>query len=254
MRIALTREVSPRIGHGERTHLPRRPIDFEVAAEQHRRYERCLEALGCRIQRVPAGPDLPDSVFIEDTAVVLEELAILARPGAESRRPETPAVAEALRAYRRLAAIEPPGTLDGGDVLRIDRTVYVGRSARTDRAAAAQMERLLAPLGYRVRLVEVRRCLHLKSAATPVAETALLINPNWMSPEALAGLDLIEVDPAEPFGANVLRVGESVVCPAAFPRTRRRLEERGIATSVVDVSELAKAEGGVTCCSLIFEA
>lgn len=253
MLTAITREVSPRIGDGERTHVARRAIDRDVAVEQHARYERCLSDLGCRVRRLPAGSDAPDSVFVEDTAVVLDELAILARPGAPSRRAETQAVAEALAEYRTLAAIEPPATLDGGDVLRVGRTVYVGLSSRTDRAAASQLEHVLAPFGYEVHPVEVGACLHLKSAATEVADGRVLIHPGWVQANAFEGLDLIEIDPREPFAANALRIGGTVLCAAAFPRTRERLEARGIATAAVDVSELAKAEGGVTCCSLVFE-
>lgn len=253
--IALTREVSPGIADCELTHLRRAAIDVALAIEQHRKYERGLGELGCRVRRVASAPELPDSVFIEDTAIVLDELAIVARPGAESRRPETLAVAEALRGCGRpVAVLEPPGTLDGGDVLRVGRALYVGLSGRTDRAGAAQLERLAAPLGYRVRCVEVRGCLHLKSAVTQVAEDAVVIQPRWVDPEAFGALERIEVHPDEPFAANALRVGGSVIFSAAFPRTRERLEERAIRTHAVDVSELAKAEGGVTCCSLIFQA
>ena len=253
MLTAITREVSPRIGDGERTHVAREAIDPDVAAEQHARYERCVSSLGCRVRRLAAGRDLPDSVFVEDTAVVVDELAILARPGAPSRRAETEAVAEALAEYRTLAAIEPPATLDGGDVLRVGRMVYVGLSSRTDRAGAAQLERRLAPFDYEVRPVEVGACLHLKTAATEVADGSVLIHPGWVRADEFDGLDLVEIDPSEPFAANALRIGETVLCAAAFPRTRERLEARGIATTAVDVSELAKAEGGVTCCSLVFE-
>ena len=252
-RIALTRAVSPGIGQGERTHVPRVPIDVERAVRQHEELERRLAACGCHVARVPPAPDCPDSVFVEDTAVVLDELAVATRPGAPARRPEVAAVADALRAYRPVAWIEPPGTLDGGDVLRVGRTLYVGLSARTNREGAARLERLAAPYGYRVRLVEVRGALHLKSAATEVADGTVLVQPRWLPPGAFRELGRIEVDPGEPWAANALRVGDRVLHPAAFPRTRERLEARGIATLPVDVSELAKAEGGITCCALVFE-
>ncbi|MGH7545521.1 MAG: dimethylarginine dimethylaminohydrolase family protein [Gemmatimonadota bacterium] len=253
MLTAITREVSPRIGDGERTHVARETIDPALAAEQHAGYERCLSDLGCRVRRLGADHDLPDSVFVEDTAVVFDELAILARPGAPSRRAETEAVAEALAEYRSLAAIEPPATLDGGDVLAVGRTVYVGLSSRTDRAGTLQLKARLAAFRYDVRPVEVRGCLHLKSAATQVADETLLIHPGWVAPDAFDGLDLVEIDRREPFAANALRIGQTVVCAAAFPRTRERLEARGIPTVAVDVSELAKAEGGLTCCSVVFK-
>jgi dimethylargininase len=249
--LAFTREVGPAIVDCELTHLGRQPIDFDTAVRQHESYERCLADLGCRICRLPGGRELADGVFIEDTAVVLDELAVIARPGAVSRRPETAAVAEALRPLRPLVTIDAPGTLDGGDVLRLGRSIYVGRSSRSNAEGIRQLARHLTPLGYGVCVVEVSRALHLKSAVTEVAERTLLINSDWVQPEAFPGLDLIAVDPAEPFGGNALRIAGTVVYPSTFPRTRSALEARGIAVRAVDASELAKAEGGVTCCSLI---
>jgi dimethylargininase len=249
--LAFTREVSPAIGECELTHLARQPIDFELAARQHESYERCLTDLGCRVCRLPGGRELPDAVFIEDAAVVLDEVAVIARPGAVSRRSETAAVAEALRPLRPLVTIDAPGTLDGGDVLRVGRSVYVGLSSRSNAEGIRQLARDLEPFGYGVCTVRVSGALHLKSAVTEVAERTLLINGDWVRPEAFPGLDLIAVDPAEPFGGNALRIGGTVIYPSAFPRTRAALEARGIAVRAVDASELAKAEGGVTCCSLI---
>jgi dimethylargininase len=253
MRIAVTREVSPSIGRCELTHLARQAIDVDLARVQHRQYETCLAALGCRICRLPPEPELPDAVFVEDTAVVLDELAIITRPGADSRRPETRSVAQALALYRRLVYIQAPDTLDGGDVLRIGRTLWVGLSGRSKPAGIEQMRAWLAPLGYSVRGVPVDGCLHLKSAVTQVARDTLLINSAWVDAGAWGPMNLIEVDPSEPFAANALLVGETVVYPAAYPATRRRLEEQGIPVRLVDVSELGKAEGGVTCCSVIFK-
>ena len=253
MRIAITRRVSASIGQCELTHLDRQPIDVDRARAQHWQYERALRALGCRVERLPEEPDLPDAVFVEDAAVVLDELAILTRPGAASRRRETRTVADALEPYRRLAPIRAPGTLDGGDVLRVGRTLYVGLSGRSNRAAVEQLRALLAPLGYAVRGVEVDGCLHLKSAVTRVAADTLLVNRDWLDASAFGGLRLVDVDPAEPTAANALHIGESVIYAAAYPRTRARLEDRGISVYTVDVSELAKAEGAVTCCSLIVQ-
>ncbi len=252
MRLAITREVSPSIGECELSHLARVPIDLDTARDQHRQYEECLAALGCQVHRLPAEPSLPDAVFVEDTAVVLDELAIITRPGAASRRGETEAPAEALRAYRRLAAIEPPGTLDGGDVLRIGKRLLVGLSSRSNQAGIEQLRRLAGPFGYSVEGVRVTGCLHLKSAVTQVAESTLLVNPKWVDTGAFEGMESVDVDPREPFGGNALLVGDIVVYPASYPATRRRLEERGLQVKAVEVAELAKAEGGVTCCSLIF--
>ncbi|MGB9004586.1 MAG: hypothetical protein WCB96_02565 [Candidatus Aminicenantales bacterium] len=250
--MALTREVSPSIGRCELTHLPRRAIDVHAAGEQHRRYESCLSGLGCEVHRLLVEPDLPDSVFVEDTAVVLDELAVIMRPGVESRRAETPAVAEALKAYRRLYTIGAPGTLDGGDVLLFDKVLYAGLSSRTNKAGLEQLKTICQPFGYAVMPVEIKGCLHLKSAVTRVGPNTILINRDWLKTSSFQGLEIVDVDPSEPLAANALLIGESVVYPLAYERTRRRLEDRGILVKTVDVSELAKAEGGVTCCSLIF--
>ena len=255
--IALTREVSPAFARCELTHLTREPIDLGLAARQHAAYEALLEELGCVVERVPGEPELPDSVFVEDTAVVVDELAVISRPGAESRRAETASMAVALARHRPLARIEPPATLDGGDVLRVGRRLFVGLSARTNAAGAERLAALLAPLGYEVTTVPLDRCLHLKSGVSEVAAGVLAINPDWIDATAFGGHELIEVDPAEPFAANALRLavpgagGEVVVMPAAFPRTRARLAARGIEVRALDVSEIAKAEGGVTCCSVL---
>ena len=253
MLVAITREVSPSIARCELTHLARVPIDLARAREQHAAYAALLARLGCEVRTIPAEPDLPDAVFVEDAALVLDELAVLTRPGMPSRRPEVPSVAEALRPYRELVRIEAPGTLDGGDVLVVGRDVFVGLSSRSDADGMEQLHALLTPHGYAVRGVELGGCLHLKSAATVVGPDTLLVNPEWTDASTFGGRELVAVDPDEPFAANALLIGDSVVYATAFPRTRRRLEARGIAVAPVDASELAKAEGGVTCCSLVFK-
>jgi dimethylargininase len=193
-------------------------------------------------------------VFLEDTAVVLDELAVVARPGAESRRAETASVAAALGVHRSLACIQAPGTLDGGDVLRVGQRIYVGLSGRTNDEGVRQLAELLAPYGYDVAGIEVRECLHLKSAVTAVSDDRILVNPRWVDVSHFGGFGRIEVHPDEPFAANVLLVDDILLCAAAAPRTRERLASAGFAVETVDVSELAKAEAGVTCCSLIFYA
>jgi dimethylargininase len=178
----------------------------------------------------------------------------MTRPGAESRRGEVNAVAAALWPYRRMASIEPPGTLDGGDVLVAGRTVFAGLSSRSNSEGIAQLAALCGAMGYAVRTVPVRGCLHLKSAATVISERELLVNPGWIDLPELRRFDVVEVAPGEDAAANVARVGRGLIAAAAFPRTIERLEQRGYTVTTVDVSELAKAEGAVTCCSLIFRA
>lgn len=249
--LALTREVSPAIARCELTHLLRVPIDFEVARQQHESYERALSDLGCSVHRLAASDDMPDSVFIEDAAVVFDELAIETRPGAESRRLETTAVGTVLTRHRRVHPIEAPATLDGGDVLVVARRVFVGVSGRTNAAGVDQMRRILAPFGYTVEAIDVHGCLHLKSAVSALDQCTVLVNPGWVDALRFRDFAVIEIDPSEPFAANALRIGDTVIHAREFPRTRSRLEQAGILVRQVDAGELAKAEGGVTCCSLI---
>ena len=249
--IALTREISPRIVECELTHLDRTPIDLERARAEHAAYEAALAALGCEIRRLPPAPDLPDSVFVEDTAVVLDEIAIICRPGAASRQAETMTMTQALRAHRPISEIVAPATVDGGDVLRAGRRLFVGRSARTNDAGIRQLQSLVRPHGYEVVAVRFSGCLHLKSGATLVDEDLVLVNPEWVDPAVFAPLRTTSIDASEPFAGNALRVDGAVVHAAEFPLTRRRLELAGLAVVSVPAGELAKAEGGVTCCSVI---
>lgn len=254
MLMALTREISSAFQSCELTHLPRVPIDLDRARAQHAAYEWALVEAGCTVRRLDSGPNMPDAVFVEDIAVVLDEGAVICRPGAESRRAETPGVVEALTRHgRSLQQIQAPGVLDGGDVLVFGRHVFVGSSARTNRAGIDQLVHILGPVGYTVRAVPVRGCLHLKSAVTAVGADIVLINREWVSADAFAGLSLLDIDPQEPHAANALAIGDVVLYPTSCPRTRERLERRGLRVQPVDVDELQKAEGAVTCCSLIFE-
>lgn len=248
---AIVREVSPAIGRCELTYQEWVEIDYDLACHQHTEYIRALEGLGCQVTVLPAEPDLPDSVFVEDTALVLDELGIITRPGTESRRPETVSVSKELARHRPLALIQDPATLEGGDILRVGRAIYVGLSRRSNPEGIAQLRALAEPLGYTVHAVQMQDCLHLKSAVSQIAPGALLLNPRWVQPEAFPGLQVIEVDPSDPHAANALQVRSGLIYPACFPLTLARLKEHGIAVTVVDVSEMQKAEGAVTCCSLL---
>jgi dimethylargininase len=251
---AIAREVSPALGRCELSHIPRESIDVARARTQHHAYLRALESAGCKLQILPEERELPDSVFVEDIAIVLDEVAVMTRPGAPSRRPEVASVAGLLRNHRPLEAIEPPATLDGGDVLRMGRTLYVGQSARSNPEGIAQLRKLLAGHGYAVEAVPTRDCLHLKSAVTALSDDSVLLQPAWADRRRFADFRIIEVDPAEAHAANVLRIGDALIMPASFPRTRQRLLDAGFQVTVVDVSELQKAEGAVTCCSLVFRS
>ncbi len=254
MRAAITRPVSSSLAAGERTCIDRTPIDLDVARRQHAAYCDALASCGCEILTLPGLDDLPDAVFVEDAAVVFDELAVITRSGAASRRAEVDDVQAALAPYRMTVRVVEPATLDGGDVIVGGRTVFVGRSTRTNEHGFAQMEAALAPLGYDVRWAPVRECLHLKSAATFIGEGAVLVNPAWTNVAVFAGFRIVEVDPGEPDGANALRVGGKLIHAAAYPQTAYRLRAAGFEVVPVDISELAKAEGAVTCSSLIVEA
>ncbi|HEX7419534.1 MAG TPA: arginine deiminase family protein [Thermoanaerobaculia bacterium] len=250
MAIALTRALSPRISECELTYLDREPIDYVRAAAQHEAYERLLEKHGCTLVHVDPAPEHPDGVFVEDAAIVVDEVAVITRPGAESRRGETDSVAKVLARYRPLFQIEAPATIDGGDVLRVGRKLFVGRGQRTNNEGIAQLRNCLAPFGYQVIATAFHGCLHLKSAVTMLDERTLLFNPDWV--DAIDGFEMISVDSAEPFAANVLRRGSVVIAGAEQPRTNRLLEQRGYKVDIVAMSELLRAEAGVTCCSVVF--
>jgi dimethylargininase len=254
MRIALTRDVDPALEHCELSFVDRTPIEVARAQRQHLAYRDALASLGCPVVELPPAPGHADSVFVEDTAVVLDEVAIVTRPGAESRQAEVGSVAAALAVYRTLRRIEAPGTLDGGDVLRVGRRLFVGRSARSNDAAIAQLQAHVAPFGYTVTAVPTRGCLHLKSAVTALTDDLLLLQPQWVDRDAFHGYGIVEVDPAEEHAANALRIGDAIVYPDCFPGTRDRIERAGVRVAAVDVSELQKAEGAVTCCSIVFAA
>ena len=250
--IAVTRKISSAMARCELTHLQRTPIDVALAREQHHAYEQVLRDLGCRIETLPEEPELADSVFVEDTAIVLDEVAVITRPGAASRRPEAASIAAVLGKYRTLVRIEDPGTLDGGDVLLVERTLYVGVSSRSSASGIEQLGALLLPFGYRVLAVTVQGCLHLKSAVTQVGPDQLLINSRYVERRHFPGMRFIEVDEAEPLGANALMLGSDVIYSRSYPRTAEALHRQGVRMHAVAMSETEKAEGAVTCCSLLF--
>lgn len=251
---AITRAVSPSMNDCELSFMERQPIDIAKAIAQHHRYQACLASLGIAVVSLPALPGLPDAVFVEDPAIVLDEVAVIARMGAESRRGESASLAEAVARFRPLRGIVEPGTLEGGDVVRIGAALFVGRSARSNDAGIAQLGRELSPFGYTVRGVEMRDCLHLKSACSYLGRDTVLANRAWLDLAPLGNVRVIDVAPGEPSAADVLAIGDTVIVPASFPETAAALERGGWRVVPLDVSELQKAEAGVTCMSLIFTA
>ncbi|MBT8401768.1 MAG: dimethylargininase [Rhodothermia bacterium] len=253
MWVALTRPISDAFQDCQLTHRARERIELATARMQHARYEDALAQAGCRIRRLQPLPEMPDAVFVEDTAVVLDEIAIVARPGAASRRLEVPSVTNAIEAYRPTAFVNPPGTLDGGDVLRVGRRLFVGLSSRTNPVGAEMLERIVDPYGYEVTHIEIVKCLHLKSAVTALDDRTLLVNPALIEPSAFGELKVVESDPSEAEAANVLAINDVLICAAQFPRTQARLEQLGRRVISVDLSEITKAEGAVTCCSILVD-
>ena len=254
MLVAVTRGVSSSFNDCQLQFFKRMKIDIDLARRQHREYEAALEACGASVVHIADDPWLADCVFVEDLAVVLDEVAIMTRPGAEERRPEAEAIEPVLAKYRKIARILAPGTLDGGDVLRLDKTLYVGISGRTCETGRSKLRSIVELYGYALKEIPFAGCLHLKSTVTRVSEDALLINPARVVPEHFAPWKTIAVDPSEPEAANALYLPRGTIYPSHFPKTEAILRAAGIPLAIVDASETAKAEGAVTCCSLVFSA
>ena len=254
MLTAITRAVSPAIVNCELTFVARQSIDLSKARDQHRAYEQLLEKLGARVISLAAEPALPDSMFVEDPAIVLDELAVILPLGTKSRQPEAASLARALSSFRKLADIAAPGMIEGGDVLRIGRTLYVGLTKRTNGEGIRQLAAILAPHDYKVVGVPVTGCLHLKSAVTFLGRNTLLGQPRLVRLHAIRTYDWIDVDAGESHAANALALGDTVIFPASFPKTRARIESAGFHVTPLDISELQKAESGLTCSSLLFQS
>jgi dimethylargininase len=254
MLTAITRAVSPAIVNCELSFIPRQPIDLKIAVAQHHAYEALLAKLGAGVVSLPAEPDLPDSMFVEDPAIVLDELAVIFSLGTDSRRPEAASLAQAISKFRKLEYVTLPGTLEGGDILRIGRKLFVGVTKRSNAEGIRQLTSILAPHQYEVIAVPVTGCLHLKSAVTYLGRDTLLANRAWFDPTPFSGYQWIDVDPAEPHAANALALANTIIFPQSFLRTRARIESADFHVTPLDISELQKAESGLTCSSLIFES
>ncbi len=254
MLTAITRKVSSSLTNCELSFIERKPIDMERARAQHHAYEALLEKLGANVISLPEERDLPDSMFVEDPAIVLDEAAIICPLGTETRRKEAPSLAAALEPFRKLAHVKLPGRLEGGDVLRIGKKIFVGLTQRSNAEGIRQLAVITEHFGYDLTAVPVTGCLHLKSAVTYLGRNTLLGNREWFHWKRFEGFDWVDVDPAESHAGNALAIGESIVFPASFPKTRARIEAKGFRVEPLDISELQKAESGLTCSSLLFDA
>lgn len=252
--LAITRVPSPNMQQGERTYVGDSRVDDALALRQHAAYRDALRGCGFAVIVLEASPSLPDCVFVEDTAIVLDEVAVMMSMGATSRRGEPPAIEEELRKHRAIERVRLPATIDGGDVVRSARALYVGQSPRTNDAGITALRDIVRPFGYTVTAVPVHGCLHLKTACSALADGSFLVNPAWIDVAPLGAAPLRNVPAAEPWAGDVLALGESVIVSDAFPETAELLERAGFAAAPVSVSEFAKVEGGVTCLSLILNA
>ena len=251
--IAFTRRPSRSLANCEVGYAPREEIDLHLAFQQHEAYCRALRQLGVAVEVLPPEEAFPDSVFIEDNAIILDELAVVASMGTLSRQGEPELFLPVLDRHRRFATIAPPATIEGGDVLRMGKTLYVGVSTRTNREGVEALRTIVEPLGYQVTPVGIRACLHLKTACTSLDDETVLVNPAWIDSDALGAFRLLHVPAEEPFGANVLRLPGGVLVQASCPLTRDVIESRGYGTTGVDLGEFAKADAGLTCLSLLIE-
>lgn len=253
MLTGITRGVSSEINRCELGFLTRQKIDLAKAVEQHRAYEACLRDLGVEVISLPADPGLPDCMFVEDPAVVVNEVAVMTRMGAESRRREAERLSTMLARFRPLKWLRAPATLEGGDVLRLGSSLFVGLSTRTNQAGIDQLATILNPSGYTVRAVAVRGCLHLKSGCSAIGDRRILANRDRVDTSAFEGCEVVDVPPEEPGAGNVLTIGDTVLVPSAYPVTAGLLESLGWTVRQLDISELMKAEAGLTCSSILFE-
>jgi len=252
--VAITHVPSPNMQRGERTFVDELVVDYELSLRQHAEYRAALQRCGAEVIVLDVNRTMPDCVFVEDTAIVLRELAVMMSPGAESRRGEPAGIEPSLRQFREVRRVKRPATIDGGDVVVAGRSVYVGESPRTNSEGIAALRETLAPFGYSVTGVPVRQCLHLKTACSALPDGRFLVNAEWIDASPLPAERLVSVPADEPWAGDVLVIGNQIILAEAFPQTADLLSGLGFETIPVAVSEFAKVEGGVTCLSLVFEA
>lgn len=251
MRRAFVRRPTEDLERGERSFVPRTAIDLDRALLQHEALRVALAVAGLEVVELPPLPGAADATFVEDTALLLDGVAVRTRPGAASRRGEGAALFEALGDALPVLELEAPATLDGGDVIVADRDLWVGQSGRTNHAGLKALAHLVLDHGYRVKAAHVTGCLHLKTACTFLGRGALLVNPSWVDTHRLPAPVHVPVHEDEPFGANALAVGGRVLLSASHPRTAERVAAAGFEVVPLELSEFEKAEGGVTCLALL---
>lgn len=254
MKTALLNKPSPAIEHCELTFMDREPIQLSEALKQHALYAEALKSAGLHVLTLDVNPESPDAVFVEDVAIILNEIAIITSMGTPSRRPEVDSMAEILSDYRNtVQRIHLPATIEGGDVLQVGKKLFVGLSTRSNKAGISKLTEIVSQFGYQVVPVEVRGCLHLKTGVTALDDETCILNPAWIDTSPFKEFRLIEVEQNEPFAANVLRIDDNLILNGAYPLTAEKIQNAGFSFDLVDISEFGKAEAGLTCMSLIFE-
>ncbi len=253
MTIAIIRLPAPSIANCELTFIDRVPIDYAKAQAQHRAYREALETCGVKVVTLPAADALPDSVFVEDTAIILDEVAIITPMGIASRRPEPVLIESDIARFRPTVHINLPATIEGGDVMRLGKAIFVSLSTRTNMAGIEALRTLAAPYGYTVTQVTLRDCLHLKSACTALDDQTILVNSAGVDTALFEDYKLVEVASDEPGAANVVRANGTILLNSQYPQTGEIIEQHGYKVCAVDTSEFTKAEAAMTCMSLIIE-
>jgi len=252
MITVVTHVPSPALQECELTFVKSEPINIAKATLEHDNYCRMLEQCGARVVRLEENILLPDSVFVEDPVIVFDEVAVLTSMGVESRRLELAALGKYFRQYRNVKQITLPARIEGGDVLKIGRRIYIGESARTNAAGIHELEKIIEPFGYEVVPVKVSGCLHLKTGCTALDANTILINSAWVDILPFSEFKIVETPQEEPFGANVLPINDTICMNDAFPETKELVVSLGYNVVSTDITEFVKAEAGLTCMSVPF--
>jgi dimethylargininase len=249
---AVTRKPCKNFARGLSTAVSSEPADYALMVKQHAAYLEALTAAGLEVIVLDPLPDFPDAHFVEDTAVVTPDVAVITNPGAAARRGEEEFIAPVLAEFRKVERIQAPGTVDGGDVLQVGSHFFIGLSERTNRQGAEQLGRILQSYGNTWTPVAVGAGLHFKSGVTYVGGNTLLVTTDFAHSEQLKGYDQIVTESIEDYAANTLLVNEHLLMPAGFPRTRKQLESLGFKIIELETSEVRKMDGALTCMSIRF--
>lgn len=250
----LTHVPSSNLNNCELTYLDSERIDIKKALIEHNSYCNMIKECGANVNIIEDNIDLADSVFVEDPIIVFDEVAIVTSMGVESRRKESQVLKDYFSKIREIKEIKLPSKIEGGDVLVIDKKVFVGLSPRTNESAIEELKNILKPYGYIVQSVKVDGCLHLKTGCTALDDKTILLNPNWVDVEVFSDYKIINIPSDEPFGANIMKINEYICMNEAFPKSIELVKALGYKVKTTDISEFVKAEAGLTCMSVRYNA